>query len=320
MINVFVSAEDPTQLQVATRTQLGANGKFYSEKSFETLFENALAAMGLSRQSLLGIVGTPSESVPFRFASLLLQHPEHRVVARCRSPRLWLIHTGQTAVDGTVTIQENIDAHPRLAPPSYPMSGFLTEKDLDAFFSGLVDTKGWFWQGLVFKDGSGHRWRVRNPNYIYLRTLRGPEATNVERFLRLRSESKVTEYLKHYPEERQVFWELEQKLRSATQTVFQAYCEVHKSHEKKLADVVKPIQPCVFRLHSHFLEHLKPQNEKVQMKHAVELVNNMALFEQRRLLESPEAVAGAGAGAGAVAVAGAAVAVAGAGAVAVAIS
>ena len=95
---------------------------------------------------------------------------------------------------------------------------------------------------------------------------------------------KVTEYLKHYTEDRQQFWDFEQALRKATQDIFQAYCDVHKSHEKKLEDVPWSMRPCVFKLHSHFLEHLKPRSEKVYMKHVVELVNNLALYEQKRLL------------------------------------
>ena len=125
---------------------------------------------------------------------------------------------------------------------------------------------------------------MRNENYLTLRALRGSEATDQERFLRLRSENKIVEYLKHYSEDRQNFWNLEQTFRAATKTVFDSYCEVHKAHSKKLADLSKAIQPCVFRLHALYLSDLKPKNESVKMKDAVELVNKMASFEQKRLL------------------------------------
>ena len=106
----------------------------------------------------------------------------------------------------------------------------------------------------------------------------------MERFLRLRSESKVSEYLKHYGEDRQTFWDLEQNLRAKTKEVFDSYCSVHKAHEKKLEDLPWSVRPCVFKLHAHYLEHLRPNNEKVTMKNAVDLVNNLALYEQKRLL------------------------------------
>lgn len=289
MINVFRTFAEPDRLQLATRSTLGAGGKFYTNSTFEQMFNDALGAVGLNQKILLTLLPTPTEDVPSVFVSFLLQHPDHRVVARCHSPRVFAVHVGWVSSDATVTIDETLESTPslfRFSLLSQPMTGFHSIDDLKSFFQGLVATKGWFWQGLTFKDGNGNRWRLRNPNYSYLRSLRGSEATNVERFLRLRSESKVGEYLKHYGEDRDAFWRMEERLRQATRDVYAAYCAVHKSRDFKLADVPKSVQPCVFRLHSHYLEHLKPNNEKVTMKDAVDLVNNMALFEQRRLMDN----------------------------------
>lgn len=289
MINVFRTHSDPNTLQIATRTQLGAGGKFYSEKTFAQMFDEALAQMGSSREDILSRLAQPTEMVPNHFASFVLQHPEHRVVSRCSSPRLFLVHTGAVHDDGRVSLNEDPEHWPykwRLPAIQSPIVAdvFTSESNMSTFFNDMCKQQGWFFQGLTVKDGKGNRWRMRNPNYLYLRSLRGSEATSVERFLRLRSESKVTEYLKHYSEDRLLFWEFEQQLRQKTQEVFQAYCSVHKSHEKKLEDLPWAVRPCVFKLHSHFLEHLKPRYEKIYMKHAVELVNNLALYEQKRLL------------------------------------
>jgi hypothetical protein len=275
MINVFRTAEKPDELQIATRSQIGAGGKFYSEKSFAHLFEEALVAMKFTKAEILSQMVAVGEQVPASFVSFVLQHPEHRVVSRCKSPHLWIVHSGTVSQSGDVSINERCVEWPvRFQIPSYPTGSF----------ESLCQEKGWFFQGIVVKDGKGNRWRLRNPNYLYLRSLRGSEASSLERFVRLRSESKVTEYLKHYSEDRQAFWDLEQRLRAKTQEVFQSYCDVHKARTKVLKDLDKAIQPCVFKLHSHYLEHLRPNTETVSMKHAVELVNNLPLFEQKRLL------------------------------------
>jgi hypothetical protein len=213
-------------------------------------------------------------------------------VSRCALPRLSLVHTGAVHDDGLVSFNEDPQHWPfRWSLPAI-LNGMLpdlfkSDASLSTFFSEMCKHQGWFFQGITVKDGKGNRWRLRNPNYLYLRTLRGSEATPLERFVRLRSESKVSEYLKHYTEERQTFWDFEQQLRKATKDVYDAYCSVHKSHEKKLEDLPWAIKPCVFKLHSHYLEHLRPNSEKVQWKHAVELVNNLQLFEQKRLLTMP---------------------------------
>ena len=295
MVNVFTTSDDSTTLHIATRTQLGAGGKFYSDKSFAELFDEALASMGMTRQDILTHLAQ-SNGKAF-FASFVLQHPEHRVVARCSSPRLWIAHTGVVNESGNVQITEDVSGWPsRLLLPRYNDLQASSLQSLSSFFAEECKSRGWFFQGMVFKDGKGGRWRMRNPNYLYLRSLRGSESTSMDRFLRLRSESKVTEYLKHYHEERQAFWDFEQTLRAKTKEVYDGYCSVHKSHEKKLEDIPWAIRPCVFKLHAHYLEHLRPNNEKVMMKHAVELVNNLALYEQKRLLTPAPPASGAAAG------------------------
>lgn len=286
MINVFHNKNG--DFRVASRTQIGAGGTFYSKKTFLELFQDAIAKNGLNLDGLKAFFPQGT------FGSFLLQHPEHRIVSRAREPCAWFIHQGKVSDDGEVTICQSLEAArkafgvPSLyqAPNTYPVPGFKTDADLQSFFRSCAETKGWFWQGLVFKDGQGHRWRMRNDKYLYLRELRGSEATSVERFLRLRTQHKISEYLKHYGEERAAFGNFEQKLRAATQDVFQAYCTIHKSHEKKLADVPKPIQPFVFRLHGHYLEHLKPANETAKLKDAIEIVNTSAPYEQKRLILS----------------------------------
>lgn len=276
MINVFRTQENPNLLQVATRTQIGAGGTFYSTKTFAQMFQEVHGS-----EKILDTMGK------YTFASFVLRHPEHRVVERVRYPQVHCVHAGWVEKNGLIQIEEKNNLQKQFGIPVYPISGFASEKDREGYFTNLVQSKGWTWQGLTLKDGKGGRWRLRNPNYMVLRELRGAEATPLERFLRLRGQGKVSEYLKHYHEERQIFWDLEQDLRKKTKEVFDGYCIVHKSHQKKLADLPKMIQPFVFRLHSHYLDILKPLGEKVSIQHAIETVNTSASFELKRLLSAP---------------------------------
>lgn len=281
MVNAFRTLANPSQITFATRSQIGAGGTFYSEKTFDQMVEEALEAMGYERKELLQFFAEPTEMVPHHFASFVLQHPEHRVVARCRSPHLWIAHTGSVHDSGLVSLNEE----PLHWPSRFQIPGvYAGSSSLPDFFAEQCTEKGWFFQGLVFKDGKGKRWRMRNPTYQYLRELRGSESASLDRFLRLRAEKKISEYLKHYTEDREIFWDLEQKLRDATDQVYQGYCEVHKSRQKTLKDLPWSIQPCVFKLHSLYLEQLRLTDGKILKSHAVDLVNSLAVFEQKRLL------------------------------------
>jgi hypothetical protein len=116
--------------------------------------------------------------------------------------------------------------------------------------------------------------------------MRGNEAKPLDRFLRLRSTKELTEYLKHYGEERQVFWEFETILRKRTKEIYDSYVAVHKSHEKKLSDLQQPDKTVVFKLHSHYLSALRSQSKTIKMQDVIDLVNSFPLWEQALLLKS----------------------------------
>lgn len=293
MVNMFwyQNENDEWVSRYATRSQLDAGGNFYSQRSFKELFEDAKAAHGITNSDLEMAIRAVVEvtNASSYFGSFLLQHPEHRVVSRVQTPTIFAIQVGCVLEDGTVKLVDVNTAHSQMrhvlrAVKQYPMTGFKTEADYNSFVTNLMETKSWFWQGLTFKDKNGRRWRLRNKNYLTLRALRGSEAQPLDRWLRLRRDGNVLEYLKHYSEERQVFWDFEQRFRQMTSDVFTAYCSVHKAHSSKLVDHPKHISPCVFRLHAYYLEHLKPKNETVRMKDAIEVINGMTLLEQRQLM------------------------------------
>lgn len=291
MVNVVVPAEG--EPFIASRSQIGATGNFYSQRSFAELFADAMKEQEMTLSGIateLKKAYGANSTLHSCFASFVLQHPEHRIVSRVDIPTLYAISMGCVSKNGSVIIEEitpDCSTFKGCSVRSYPVTGFKTDADTTSFMNSLQKNKGWFWQGLTFKSADGSRWRMRNANYMTLRALRGSEALPLDRWLRLRSKGLVLEYLKHYSEERQTFWNFEQKFRALTNEVYDGYVEVHKAHAKKLTDFPKNISPCIFRLHAHYLEHLKPNGESVRIKDCIELINNMSLLDQRRLMTPP---------------------------------
>jgi hypothetical protein len=202
---------------------------------------------------------------------------------------------GTVDANGQVTLFEQASAWPselrRLQVPRYPVKSLRSEQELTDLMRRTAVQNGFRWQGLVFKDGSGARWRLRSPSYTMMRTLRGAEAFPVDRFLRLRREGKVLEYLKHYSEERKTFWDYEQTLRARTADVLAAYEQVHKAHALKFADLPAEYKPAVHLLHVKFLEELRQKGYKVILRNAVQVVNDLKDFEQKRLMGAAAFVA-----------------------------
>jgi len=296
MIQAFVTNADRSRLQIATRTQLGGANTFYGKKTFREMFEECLAGTPIRTvDALLETMCASLGESQAVFASFVLQHPDHRVVAKVVSPDMHMVHLGTVASDGTVSVNEQGAEWPvalrRLQIARYPVREFALEAEIHDLMRRTAVLNGFRWQGLVFKDGAGKRWRLRSTSYTMLRGLRGSEATTTERFLRLRKEGKVVEYLKHYGQEvsdgvyeRAQFWGLEQQLRNCTSAVYDAYNRVHKAHTLKFAELPAPFQPAVHLMHVEYLANLRPKKANVQLAVAIKIVNGLKAFEQKRLM------------------------------------
>ena len=270
MVNAFSCLGTSEKVHLTTRSQYDATGSFYSVKSFKTMFEEA----GFDLTKYL----TCTAEYPATFVSTVLQHPENRIVANVTKSTVYVVESGRVHADGLIDMYTHVhQSH----------VAFPTEKDAYEMVRKEGAQRGWRWQGLIFRDSLGNRWRLRSSTYTYLRALRGNDSKPIERFLRLRAAGEITEYLKHYSEERQMFWNFESELRTKTRQIYDAYVSVHKSHEKKLADLQQPDKTVVFKLHAHYLAHLREQKKPLRIQDTIDLVNALPLWEQALLLKTP---------------------------------
>ena len=295
MMNAWVANGE---LYIATRTRVGGENTFYSEKTFGQLFDECLEKTSLKDRGGLKVcleALRAAENATSAFASFVVQHPEHRIVAKAVSPTLFTVHTGAVMTDGMVSISERSVNWPQelssLRISTYTQKTFEKPDDVEALLRNTAAQRGWRWQGMVFKDGKGKRWRMRTPTYTLLRQLRGSESTPLERFFRLRAQRKVVDYLKHYKEENDMFWSFEETLRARTNDVFSAYVDVHKAHAVAFKDLPAAVRPAVFLLHTKWREQLRPKGFSVRLQNVIEVVNKLRPFEKKRLMDMEAYVA-----------------------------
>jgi len=274
MVNAFLDASGTVKL--ATRSKMGATGIFYSRRSFQDLLVDALQQKGIATiQGIKQILGTHT------FASFLLQHPEHRIVSRITVPSLYLIHRGSVSEDGTVTLQE-INEGP-FAIPTVTVPETMSP---EALVIQLAEQRGWQWQGLVFKNGQGSRWRLRSKAYTMVRTLRGESPRQDVQFLNLRGKGMMETYLYYFPEEKDDMWELEGRLRNLTHTLYQQYVTVHIKHQMKFAELPPFWKPHIYSLHSLFLGTLKEKGHFIRKQEVIQYVNYLPIPRVLHLFKS----------------------------------
>jgi hypothetical protein len=272
MINVFRVKGD-SETHVTTRSRLDADGSFYSERTFRELFEEAMESKKVCLDDIEAIMGDPAKlDVAGTFMSLVLAHPEHRVVRSVEQANFWAIYRGVIKTDGTV------DFYTEDLPVSWrPKTYSLTFKpndwaELKAKFEEIKASKPWYWQGIAVHTGL-QRWRFRNADHDRVRReLRGTESNPFGRFLRLRANKKVQEYLRVYPEDSDAFQGYENEYRSATKSLYSWYCRCHKEHAVTFKELPKAVQPMVFGLHKFYLETLRPQTKTLRISETIEWV------------------------------------------------
>jgi len=273
MINCFRMGN---HIQIATRTSIGANGTFYSQRSFASLFEDALEPYGGSYSFLDSVLG---ENM---FISCVLQHPEHVTVEHVVEPRFFVTHVGTVAEDGTVVLSS---AWPARLLPFAPKE--YEERTLVSDANGMLEALHMkhTWQGLMFQSDDGRRWRLRNPAYVLVRGLRGSESNPLERFLRLRKNSQMKDYLSYFREESEAMWRYEENLRGITQLLYDAYVKVNKLKNSTFKDYHVSLRPHIYALHGMYLTTVGNGIPTPILKDTVVgYVNGLAIPDQMNLI------------------------------------
>jgi hypothetical protein len=281
MINIF-DGGSADQAFLATRSRLNADTKFYENRSsFAEMMQDALTAQGVASLSNLLVKDANRNS----FTSVVLQHPTNRIVHTTQVATFMILQQGYVASDGRVTIEEdssrfqyvttnNVACH---TASRYSLDQVRAAKTIPSWVAEQSQKLGFSWQGVVLKDGTGRRWRVRSEVYETIRSIRGNEATSEERFARLRKSRSVEQYLAFFSEDRDLMYTLEGRFRKNTRQLFQFYTDVFRSRTSKYYELPWPYKHHVSVLHTMFKDILRPQGKKVDMQEVIRYINSLSL-------------------------------------------
>jgi hypothetical protein len=205
MVNVYRTAEG---WGMATRSRLGASGYFYSSKPFSQLFQEALGVADLEAwgMALQGPKGAAETAV---FYSFLLQHSENRNVTPIHRNAVYLIHRGAVGVDGSLTWDD--------FPTELPQATLAVEQAEPPMALSWTD------QGQVWRDGKGGRVVDRRAAWQRVKEMRGNDASDIARFLRLYHAGVLAEYVGYYPEEEPFMRHHVQWMHRITRELFATY-------------------------------------------------------------------------------------------------
>jgi hypothetical protein len=277
MINCFQTTNDAT-VHITSRSKLNAAGTFYSKKTFRELFVEAYEDTFQEKENtLFSSLSKPVEqngelSVYYSF---LVQHMEHKIVKNNTENRVYIIQKGTIYQDGRIVVEdgelETIPFATITTAPSYAY--ILTNQrsmEVQEWCKKILSDKPIDFQGLVFKDRHGNRWRVRSEKYSAIRSLRGNSPSIRDRFCQLYTTNLIHKYLEYYPEDS---WSMSiylLEMNKVIKVLYDLYVQLHIHKTKKVEDIDKMFHPHLYSLHGVYLSQLRPTG-KVMTQHAVQL-------------------------------------------------
>jgi hypothetical protein len=283
MINCFKAVGDET-FHITSRSRLSAAGKFYSNKSFRELFEEAYVNTNSEIAGYEQDIRSPNaaSSEIATFYSFLVQHAEHRNVKPIKSNRVYLVHSGVVYDDGRIEFEdspetvkgvlniENIPLIPVVTKQKISYAQIVVteesvsdDSEVQKWIKKQIVDRDWSFQGLVFKDSTGNRWRYRSEKYSAVKTLRGNSPNIIERFSQLYTQSLIVRYLEYYPEDKKLIVDQMKIMDILIKFLYDNYVDIHITKIRAAETVDKMYLPHLYSIHGIYLNQLKPSNKKV---------------------------------------------------------
>jgi hypothetical protein len=240
MINMFWHDDE---WHLATRTQIGAHCRYYSDGHFDELFWATFKDSGLTTDML-------DKSQCY---SWVLQHPKERIVVEPAYgiPRIYLVEVSQVAADGghqVFDLATQPESLKRFLPLRYALGSLEAVKEHVTIWGRRL---GHQYQGVVLKSGGGgaKRWKLRTNAYDEARHLRGNCPNRGYRWLTLWSENKLGKYLRLYPEEDAEANILVGRYKELTQELHRRYMEIYRDRRYPLGAAPHKFRKLLWELH-----------------------------------------------------------------------
>lgn len=260
--------------EISTRNTVGAMTSFYksvNSKTFRDMFLEAAKNNNLDLDSL-------HKNFCYSF---VLQHPENRIVVPFKSPQLYLIsmyivdNSNQNDIQVHYVDKSNfLNLHTNTSVKIPSIYEWTTYKDLIDKYASMntsYDTLG----VVIYNNQTGERTKIRNPIYEQVRQLRGNQPKLQYQYLCLRKESKVSDFLKYYPENKKDFSIFRDQIHLFTNTLFSNYISCYIKKEKPLINFSEEYRTHMFNIHKHYLDELKDKKMYVTNTVVIKYVNNI---------------------------------------------
>ncbi len=260
--------------KITTKGYIGARNKYFknytNEKSFNTMFTETCLELNFDFNLL------PKEYC----YSFVLQHKENRIVTKFYENSLYLVKCYK--INGLNIelidlndLKNNILFNLIKFPETYSFNNYdeLENKllSLDYNFKGYYIVN--------YKDYK--HTKIRNPNYEYVKNIRGNDVKLQYTYLRLIKEDNLDTYLKYYPEHNVIFENYKKDYLEYITNLYKYYVDLFITKKIKYANINTEYKKNLYVIHSIYLNNKRQNiNKSITFEDVTNYFKNLECAQQ----------------------------------------
>ena len=262
MINLFYDY-DINKWEIASKSSVGGNITFFKDQPiFSKLFEDICSENNINLNNF-------DKQYCYSF---VIQHPQNRFVIPIKEKKLYLIACYKIDKENYKIIEVpkyNLNMENIILPQ---VSYFTSYSELTNIFASMNTDPNIM--GVVIYHKDGIRTKLRNPNYEYIKQLRGNNSKLQYQYLCLRKLDKVKDYLKYFPENRKQLHVFRKQIHKFTENLHSNYIQCYIKKEKLLKEFPPQFRIHMYNLHQKYLE-LREYGGYINKTIVIEYINNL---------------------------------------------
>ena len=217
-----------------------------------------------------------------------MQHKDNRIVVPYSKNALYLVQVYEIeqTPDSLVIIpydkdSDNYGIYKNLKDTSvqYPTiyQSVNTEDDINNLVNKYAShNTPYHIQGLVLNNTTRlERYKIRNPVYEEVRQMRGNQPKIQFRYLTLRQQGKVKDYLQYYPEDGAPFNVFRKQIHNYTHTLYQNYVSCFIKKQNPIDKFPFKYRNHMVQLHKHYIDNLRPDKKYITKGEVISYMNNL---------------------------------------------
>ena len=246
MINLFYDP-DIKKWEIASKTSVGGDVTYFQDQpTFLKLFNECCEELAINMENFC-------KDYCYSF---VMQHPKNRFVLSIVQKSLYLIAIYKiNTTNGTII---SIDTRSEQClcmlgnirlPVRYGLTTYNEMIDQYGSMNVNINILG----VMIYNKTDGARTKIRNPNYEYLKRLRGNNPKIQYQYLCLRKVDQVKQFLKFFPENKAVFGVFRAQLHLFTDNLYTNYIKCYIKRLKPILEFPKQFRVHMYNLHQHYL-------------------------------------------------------------------